>query len=49
MSSEKTKAKDPKDEQEKMDDECCSTKCCCKKSEIASFLRHIADFFDRKK
>ena len=49
MSSEKTNAKDQKEDLGKKDEDCCSTKCCCTKSEIASFFRHIADFFDRKK
>lgn len=37
--------------EETKQEECCSdNKCCCSsKGEVASFFRHIADFFDRKK
>lgn len=34
----------------KKSESCCSSEChcCCSKDQIASFLRHLASFFDKK-
>ncbi len=36
--------------QEKKKEECCKDEknCCCNGEKVAEFLRHLADFFEKK-